>query len=90
MTTPRRTNAASSDPRPRLLRLAMPTIAALCEMRYLWRTPHALVNTRMAALAGAEPHTPFPQALHAALSRRRPTHAHDCSAWRCRPRLPSW
>ena len=52
----------------RTLGLVMPQIAALCEMRYQWHTPHALVNTRMAALAGAEPHTPFPQALRSALA----------------------
>jgi nucleoside-diphosphate-sugar epimerase len=52
----------------RTLGLVMPQIAALCEMRYQWYTPHALVNTRMAALAGAEPHTPFPQALRTALA----------------------
>lgn len=56
-----------SWPLMRLLGLAVPTVAALCEMRYLWRTPHALVNRRMAALAGPEPHTPFPQALRQAL-----------------------
>ncbi|MEO8021779.1 NAD-dependent epimerase/dehydratase family protein [Polaromonas sp.] len=52
----------------RTLGLVMPQMAALCEMRYQWRTPHALVNTRMATLAGAEPHTPFPQALRTALA----------------------
>lgn len=54
-------------PLMRLLGLAVPTVAALCEMRYLWRTPHALVNRRMAALVGPEPHTPFAQALRLAL-----------------------
>jgi hypothetical protein len=47
--------------------LAVPTVAALCEMRYLWHTPHALVNRRMAALAGPEPHTPLAHALRRAL-----------------------
>jgi nucleoside-diphosphate-sugar epimerase len=51
----------------RVAALAIPTLAALCEMRYLWRTPHALVNTRMAALAGPEPHTPFQVAVSRAL-----------------------
>ncbi len=51
----------------RVLGLVMPQMASLCEMRYLWRTPHALVNTRMAALTGAEPHTPFAEALRSAL-----------------------
>lgn len=52
----------------RTLGLVMPKIAALCEMRYQWHTPHSLVNTRMAALTGAEPHTPFPEALRSALA----------------------
>jgi len=52
----------------RALGLALPKVAALCEMRYQWHTPHALVNNRMAALTGAEPNTPFPQALRTALA----------------------
>jgi hypothetical protein len=52
----------------RTLGLVLPQVAALCEMRYQWHTPHALVNTRMASLTGAEPHTPFPEALRAALA----------------------
>ena len=56
-----------SWPLMRLGGLVLPTLAALCEMRYLWRTPYTLVNTRMAALAGPEPHTPFPVALRQAL-----------------------
>ena len=51
----------------RAVGLLIPTVASLCEMRYLWRTPHRLVNRRMAALAGPEPHTPFAEALRAAL-----------------------
>jgi len=52
----------------RLAGLVVPTLAALAEMRYLWRTPHALVNRRMAGLVGPEPHTPLPQAARAALA----------------------
>ena len=51
----------------RVLGLFVPTVAALCEMRYLWRTPYALANARLVALIGEEPHTPFPQALRQAL-----------------------
>ncbi|MEO8390990.1 MAG: NAD-dependent epimerase/dehydratase family protein [Polaromonas sp.] len=51
----------------RAVGLFVPTVAALCEMRYLWRTPHALVNTRMATLIGEEPHTPFAEALRTSL-----------------------
>lgn len=54
-------------PLMRALGLVSPQVRALCEMRYLWRTPHALVNQRMAAVCGPEPRTPFPQALRAAL-----------------------
>ncbi len=52
----------------RALGLVLPKIAALCEMRYQWFTPHTLVNTRMAALTGPEPHTPLPEALRSALA----------------------
>ena len=52
----------------RALGLVLPKIAALCEMRYQWFTPHTLVNTRMAALTGPETHTPFPEALLTALA----------------------
>ncbi len=52
----------------RALGLVLPKIAALCEMRYQWFTPHTLVNSRMAALTGPEPHTPFPEALRMALA----------------------
>ncbi|HEY8361145.1 MAG TPA: NAD-dependent epimerase/dehydratase family protein [Ramlibacter sp.] len=60
--------ATLSWPLMRLLGLVMPTVAALCEMRYLWRTPYTLVDTRMAALVGATPRTPLPEAVRAALA----------------------
>lgn len=50
--------------------LFVPTVAALCEVRYLWRTPHALRNRRLAQLIGEEPRTPFPEAVRAALAER--------------------
>lgn len=43
--------------------LFVPTWAALLEMRYLWDTAHALDNRKLVALLGAEPHTPFAQAV---------------------------
>lgn len=46
----------------------VPTWAALVEMRYLWDTPHALDNRKLTALIGAEPHTPLPDAVQAALT----------------------
>ena len=45
----------------------LPTWAAVLEMRYLWQTPHALANDKLAALIGAEPHTPLAQAARQAL-----------------------
>lgn len=56
-------------PRP-LLRVAglfMPMLAALAEVRYLWRTPHQLDNRQLCALIGNEPHTPFETAVRQAL-----------------------
>ena len=52
----------------RLGALVNPAWHALMEMRYLWETPHALANGKLAALIGPEPHTPLPQALHMALA----------------------
>jgi nucleoside-diphosphate-sugar epimerase len=52
----------------RLGALAVPTWAALVEMRYLWDTPHALNNKKLKALIGAEPHTPLELAACDALS----------------------
>lgn len=47
--------------------LVVPTWAALLSLRYLWQTAHALDNTQLVSLIGAEPHTPLDQALTAAL-----------------------
>lgn len=55
-------------PLMRVLGVVAPTLRSLSEMRYLWRRPHRLVNTRMEALVGPEPHTPFEQALRFALA----------------------
>jgi nucleoside-diphosphate-sugar epimerase len=52
----------------RLLGVVAPTFAALAAMRYLWTTPHALDNTRLRALIGDEPHTPFDQSVRHALA----------------------
>jgi hypothetical protein len=45
----------------------VPTWASLLEMRYLWNTPHALANDKLASLIGVEPHTPFSAAVANAL-----------------------
>lgn len=57
-----------SWPLLRALGLVVPTFAALAEMRYLWQRPHQLVGNRMQALVGTAPHTPFQQAVRAALA----------------------
>lgn len=44
-----------------------PTFASLLEMRYLHNTPHALSNTRLRKLIGAEPHTSLATAAASAL-----------------------
>lgn len=51
----------------RVAGLVAPTFAALAAMRYLWTTPHRLDNTRLRALIGDEPQTPFDQAVRHAL-----------------------
>jgi nucleoside-diphosphate-sugar epimerase len=57
-----------SWPLMRALGVFMPTIAAICEMRYLWRTPYALANAKLQALIGEEPRTRFPDAVRRSLA----------------------
>ena len=45
----------------------VPTIRELREMRYLWRTPLTMDNTKLLATLGHEPHTPLDEAVEAAL-----------------------
>ncbi|OAN62243.1 NAD-dependent epimerase/dehydratase family protein [Sphingomonas sp. TDK1] len=52
----------------RLAALAMTTPRELMEMRYLWRQPIRLINTRLVQTLGAEPHTPLAQAVTATLT----------------------
>ena len=52
----------------RVLGLALPTLAALCEMRYLWETPHQLAGRRLEQLCGPLPQTPLRQALRESLA----------------------
>jgi nucleoside-diphosphate-sugar epimerase len=40
----------------------------MLEMKYLWYTPHQLVNQRVIAALGSEPHTPIEEAVRATLS----------------------
>jgi nucleoside-diphosphate-sugar epimerase len=54
-----------------LLRLAspfVPTLRELMEMRYLWRRPVRLDNTRLTAFLGEEPHTPLDAAIETSLA----------------------
>jgi len=60
-----------SWPLMRVVGLVVPMVAALCEVRYLWRTPYTLVNRRMAEVAGAETHTPFDAAVREAVAQLR-------------------
>ena len=62
-----------------MLRLAgtvVPIFRELSEVAYLWSTPHAIDGTRLAAVIGDIPFTPFDRAVAAALLelgiRRRP------------------
>ena len=67
----------------RVAGLVMPTFAALADVRYLWSTPHGLDNTRLRALIGEEPHTPFEQAVRRALhdlGLLAPAHSHQVMA----------
>ncbi len=53
-----------------LISLASPfvtTFRELLEMRYVWREPAHLDNTRLTAELGAEPHTPLDEAVEATL-----------------------
>lgn len=43
-------------------------LEALASMRYLWATPHRLDPTRLEALIGPVPQTPFAEAVRAALA----------------------
>ena len=52
----------------RLAGFVMPTMASIFEMRYLWRRPYALDNSKLLALIGQEPRTPFAQAVRASLA----------------------
>ena len=57
-----------------LLWLAAPfnaTLREMLEMRYLWRHPARLDNTRLAAFLGEEPHTPLDVAVRTTLEAMR-------------------
>jgi len=51
----------------RVAGLVLPTLAALAEMRYLWRTPHRPHNHTLCNLIGDEPRTPFDDAVRQSL-----------------------
>ncbi len=53
----------------RLMSPFVPMWRELLTMRYLWQRPHALDDSALRALIGDVPHTPLPQALHAALAQ---------------------
>jgi nucleoside-diphosphate-sugar epimerase len=43
------------------------TFREMREMRYLWREPLRMDNSRLREVLGAEPHTPLEQAVEATL-----------------------
>lgn len=45
----------------------VPTLRELMEMRYLWREPIHMSNTRLISTLGHEPHTPLDEAVRATL-----------------------
>lgn len=51
----------------RVMGLVAPMMRAIAEMAYLWRVPHRLDGTRLAARVGSLPQTPLRQALRQAL-----------------------
>lgn len=69
---------ASGDPRLPIRGFPWPVVWAagpfvelfreLWEMRYLWRVPIGLSNSKLVAFLGAEPHTPLDQALAISLA----------------------
>ncbi|WP_413729021.1 NAD-dependent epimerase/dehydratase family protein [Sodalis sp. RH22] len=50
-----------------LLAPVVPTLRELQEMRYLWRQPVRLDNSRLQAMLGSEPHTPLELAVETTL-----------------------
>jgi nucleoside-diphosphate-sugar epimerase len=68
-TRPGKTLKTAGLPWPliRVLGLVSGEWASLAEVRHLFETPHALDNTRLLDLIGAEPRTPFAAAVTAAL-----------------------
>jgi nucleoside-diphosphate-sugar epimerase len=52
----------------RIAGLLNPMLRELARMSYLWRQPHRLADTRLAALIGAIPHTTLDAALEATLA----------------------
>jgi nucleoside-diphosphate-sugar epimerase len=44
------------------------TFRELLEMRYLWRVPLGMDNSRLRAVIGTEPHTPLDEAVAATLA----------------------
>ena len=59
----------------RLMRLAgwfAPRLRALTDMRHLWQRPHRIDGTDLAAVIGAEPHTPFDLAVEDAVAELYP------------------
>jgi nucleoside-diphosphate-sugar epimerase len=57
------------------VRLAAPFVEVcreMLEMRYLWRVPAELDNTKLLSVIGGEPHTPLEEAVTKALAYQAP------------------
>jgi nucleoside-diphosphate-sugar epimerase len=52
----------------RLMGVVVPVFRELCDISYLWSTPHAIDGSRLAEIIGVIPHTPLDQAVAASLA----------------------
>jgi nucleoside-diphosphate-sugar epimerase len=52
----------------RVMGVFVPVFRELCDISYLWSTPHAIDGTRLTEIIGAIPHTPLDQAIAASLT----------------------
>jgi nucleoside-diphosphate-sugar epimerase len=52
----------------KLMGVAVPVFRELCDISYLWSTPHAIDGAQLADIIGDIPHTPLDQAITASLA----------------------
>ncbi len=51
----------------KLMGVVVPVFRELCDISYLWSTPHAIDSTRLAETIGSIPRAPMDQAIAASL-----------------------